>query len=96
MKMKRVMMTILALIILCPIFVYAKSTKVEDMTIDIDDGWYVYTRDNVTTEEKEAELKELGISAEAVLSNMKQNNIYLDSIKFGDDNKNTIDLNIIL
>ena len=84
--MKRTMRILLS-IILCfsaflPIITYAETYNLggTDMSISVDDTvWYVFTRDNI---KNNSELKELGITYEAMYEILHNNEAYMDAILY--------------
>lgn len=76
---------IILFVVCSPLAVSAQTYEVEgtDMTITIDDSiWYVFTRDNLAGN---PELDELGLSYDMMMTNMQDQNIYVDACRFYTD-----------
>ncbi|MBR1717933.1 MAG: hypothetical protein IJ715_01525, partial [Bacilli bacterium] len=65
-----------------PLTIYAKDFKIEDISIDLDDSWYVFTKDNIKNNQ---DLKLLGVSEEYMNDVFDGTDYYLDAIKFNND-----------
>lgn len=68
--------------LLLPFTIYAKDFKIEDINIDLDDSWYVFTKDNIKNNQ---DLKLLGVSEEYMNKLFDGTNYYLDALKFNND-----------
>lgn len=86
--MKRRTLCLFVVLILCfafPLTAYAKTYNMNDtdISIGIDDAsWYVFTRDNL---QNNSELKELGITPDAMRSILDDNMAYMDALLFYED-----------
>ena len=70
------------ILLLLPLTIYAKDFKIEDISIDLDDSWYVFTKDNIKNNQ---DLKLLGVSEEYMNDVFDGTDYYLDAIKFNND-----------
>ena len=70
------------ILLLLPLTIYAKDFKIEDISIDLDDSWYVFTKNNIKNNQ---DLKLLGISEEYMNDVFDGTDYYLDAIKFNND-----------
>lgn len=75
--MKKVLLFLVLL--LFPIFVYAKEYEVKDIDLKIsfDDDWYVFTRDNIKDNEL---LDDFNVTYEYIDDIFKTNSIYVDAM----------------
>ena len=75
----------------------AKATSYKiaetDVTVDLDSDWLVFTRDNI---KDNADLKKYNITEEYMQGVFKNNNAYLDAVKFVDDSSKVIEMFIRL
>ncbi len=80
----KVLVAIVLVIIVSPVMAKEYTISNTDIKIDMDDSvWYVFTRDNIKDNKQ---LKEFGITEEYMNSTMEKGDIYLDSIKFKENN----------
>lgn len=70
------------ILLLLPLTIYAKDFQIEDISIDLDDSWYVFTKDNIKNNQ---DLKLLGVSEEYMNGVFDGTDYYLDAIKFNND-----------
>lgn len=70
------------ILLLLPLTIYAKDFEIEDISIDLDDSWYVFTKDNIKNNQ---DLKLLGVSEEYMNDVFDGTDYYLDAIKFNND-----------
>ncbi len=95
--MKKRWLILLLLLVLVPVMGYAKESVLIDMTVDIDEeGWYLYTRDNLTDKEKADELKELGVDVSSLRNIMNKNDIYLDALKLSNSNDDMVEMFVVI
>ena len=84
---------LLFILFLFPLSVFAESFKVNDLTIDIDSkDFYIFTKESLTKDNNEENIDELGISTKELVEFMNENNIYLDSVKLAEDEKDCIEV----
>jgi len=71
---------ILMVLLLIPVNVKAETYKVPsaDLNIELDDNWYVFTRDNIKDNDK---LKYISSSYESMLELFENNDAYINGIK---------------
>lgn len=80
----KILVAIVLVIIVSPVMAKEYTISNTDIKIDMDDSvWYVFTRDNIKDNKQ---LKEFGITEEYMNSTMEKGDIYLDSIKFKENN----------
>ncbi len=89
--MKKCFYLLLIGVLFLPFSVFAKSYTLKDLSISMDDSsWYVFTRYNIINNPK---LNELGVSYDYLNNFMTTNDIYLDSLKYNENDKtNMIEL----
>ena len=76
--MKKIIKLLTLLFIIMPIVGYAKTYEVDStISIDFDNDWYVFTRNNY---KGNLELTELGLTEEQMLQIFEKNHIYVDAI----------------
>lgn len=91
--MRKILLFIFTLLMFIPINVYAETYTLKDLDLSIDDSEFeVFTRDNIKDNER---LTELGVTYSYLSSFMTSNNVYLDAIKFADDDNDTIELFVV-
>ena len=91
--MKKILLFIFTLFMLIPINVYAESYTLKDLELSIEDTELeVFTRDNIKDNTR---LTELGITYDYLNSFMINNNVYLDAVKFYEDDLDNIELFVI-
>lgn len=66
-------------VLLIPNIIYAKNITIDefDLTININDEWDIFTRDNLINNDL---LTKYNVEMNEVLNNMKENSIYIDAI----------------
>ena len=66
-------------VLLIPNIIYTKNITVDefDLTININDEWDIFTRDNLINNDL---LTKYNVEMNEVLNNMKENSIYIDAI----------------
>ena len=91
--MRKFLLFILTLFLFIPINVYADSYKLKDLEISIEDSSFdVFTRDNIKDNER---LTEIGITYDYLNNFMIKNDVYLDAVKFNENNDDTIELFVV-
>jgi len=90
--MKKYFLFLLVLFLLSPTLVMASRYDLEGTDLSIllnDEDWVHFTRENIKDNEK---LEELGITYEYLKEFMESNFIYLDAVKFSENDDDTIEL----
>ena len=91
--MRKFLLFIFTLFLFIPFNVYADSYKLKDLEISIEDSSFdVFTRDNIKDNER---LTEIGITYDYLNNFMIKNDVYLDAVRFNENNDDTIELFVV-